>query len=79
MVITQHPSNNSVLGAPPGVSIEDCRALPITRGLVDGKPVCISYWKPTDAEIELILRGKCVALWVWGMTHAPVAVGVDES
>ena len=30
---TQHPSNNDVLAAPPGVDIDDCKALAITRVL----------------------------------------------
>ena len=31
MNIHQHPTNNSVLAAPPGASIDQCRALPVTR------------------------------------------------
>ena len=27
----QHPSNNDVLGAPAGLPVDRCRALPITR------------------------------------------------
>lgn len=75
---TQHPSNNSVLGAPPGVGIEACTALAITRvQFPDGTPAVRSYWRPTDAERAAIASGALVELTVWGTTHAPLYVGVD--
>jgi len=42
---TQHPSNNDVIGAPPGMSNDECFALPITRlQYSDGAPAVASYW-----------------------------------
>lgn len=74
----QHPSNNDVLGAPPGVSIEECRALPITRVQYDnGLPAVWSYWQPTDAERLAIANGAPVRLSIYGLTHPPLHVGVD--
>ncbi len=76
---TQHPSNNDVLGAPPGVPIDDCRALPITRVLYQpsGLEAVVSYWQPTPEQLRLLNEGKAVWLSVWGRTHPPVAIGVD--
>jgi hypothetical protein len=75
---TQHPSNNDVLGAPPGVTAEDCRALPITRVMfTNGIPAVWSYWRPSPAEREAIAAGGLVQLSIWGRTHSPVHVSVD--
>ena len=55
---TQHPSNHDVLGAPPGVAIEDCKALPITRArFEDGTPVVCSFWEPNAAELAALAAG----------------------
>ena len=54
----QHPKCNAVLGAPPGMSIEQCSALPITRiQYEDGTQGCLSYWKPSSAELEKLNQG----------------------
>lgn len=74
----QHPTNNDVLGAPPGVKIEDCYALPITRATFsDGTPAVISFWQPTVEEQKLLAEGKPVRLCLLGQTHAPINLGVD--
>lgn len=74
----QHPSNTGVLGAPPGVPIDECNALPITRiRYSDGMPAVVSYWRPTAAELELLAQGHAVRLTVLGTTHAPLMLGVD--
>ena len=75
---TQHPSNNDILRAPPGVPIEECSALPITRiEYTDGTPAVASYWLPTTEELARLNAGKAVALVVLGRTHPPIFVGVD--
>ena len=75
---SQHPTNNAVLGAPPGMSIEECGALPITRiQYADGTPAIASYWTHTPAELDLIADGKPVRLIVLGVTHPPLHIGVD--
>lgn len=75
----QHPSNNDVLGAPPGVPAEQCAALPITRVIYEpnGERGLASYWMPTAAELELLNAGKAVRISFIGRTHPPVYVGVD--
>ena len=74
----QHPTNNDVLGAPPGVPLEECNALPITRiQYSDGTLAVASYWTPTADELALLNQGRAVRLTVLGTTHAPLMLGVD--
>lgn len=76
---TQHPSNNDVLRAPAGVEIESCRPLAITRVTYGPEymPGVVSYWQPSPEELALLNAGRPVYLSCWGMTHPPVAIGVD--
>ena len=76
MEFIQHSSNNRVLGAPEGVPIEECRALPVTDMMVDGRPVVASFWKPDANELAALNAGHPVILMIQGFTHAPVMVGV---
>ncbi len=74
----QHPSNNAVLGAPPGASIDECSALPITRvNWQDGSTGVVSYWLPTAQELERIKSGQAIRVTILGNTHAPIIIGVD--
>jgi len=75
---TQHPTNNDVLGAPPGVAIEDCKPLAITRVMYErGGPALWSFWEPSPEERAAIAAGALVRFSCWGRTHPPVAIGVD--
>lgn len=75
---TQHPSNNDVLGAPAGVRIDECKALPITRvRYTNGMTGVQSYWRPSEAEKQAIAAGAAVRFSSWGNTHPPVHIGVD--
>lgn len=76
---TQHPSNNSVLGAPEGwnQSSLPVGALPITRTEVNGVPAVISYWRPSAEELAQLNAGGAVVLWVIGDTMPPVALEVE--
>lgn len=80
---TQHPSNNDVLRAPPGVAIEDCKPLAITRVLYDNGPGrdhlpgVWSFWEPSPEERAAIAAGAMVRFACWGVTHPPVSIGVD--
>lgn len=78
MRVTQHPSNNDVLGAPAGSSIEECRPAPITRTLyADGTPSVSTYWQPTEAERAAIAAGAMVQVEVLGVTMPPMIVGAE--
>ena len=75
----QHHTNNDVLGAPEGwdQSQLPCSALPITRTECDGIPAVVSYWKPTENELAILVAGGSIALWVIGSTMPPVILAVD--
>lgn len=74
----QHITNNAVLGAPQGAPINECGALPVTRvEFADGVQACVSFWRPSAADLALLSSGRMVRLCVIGSTHAPVSVGVD--
>lgn len=78
MNFIQHKSNNAVLGAPAGASIDECRALPITRVVfAGGDQACVSFWRPNAAELQLLSNGQPLRLCVMGATHPPLSVGVD--
>ncbi len=73
MNFIQHQECNGVLGAPPGISIERVRPLPVKRALYeDGTPTIISYWKPSEEDLKILNSGGCVALNVLGQTMYPV-------
>lgn len=73
----QHSTNNDVLGAPRGVPIDDCGALPVTRAFDEhGNPILQSFWRPDAAELAALNAGHPVVLQIWGSTHAPLFVAV---
>lgn len=78
MNFVQDPRCNAVLGAPAGVPIEECRALPILRGqMPNGEVVCQSFWMPTPEELKALNEGKPVIFTSWGVTHAPIMLAVE--
>ncbi len=76
---TQHKSNNAVIGAPADwdQSLVPCSQLTVTRTEWEGMPAIISYWTPTDDELDALIKGSCVALWIVGNTMPPVALTVE--
>lgn len=78
MKFIQHPSNNAVLASPPGMTVEQCRPLPITRvEYGDGTPAVWSFWQPTEAERAAIAAGAPVRFEALGHTHPPILLSVD--
>lgn len=74
----QHPSNNTVFGAPPGVDHDECTSLPATRVTYDnGQKAILSYWLPSTEEKIAILAGKPIVLSLWGQTMVPVSLQVE--
>lgn len=53
-----------------GLQVEDYR--------VGESNVMKSKWLPTGTELDAILAGEPITLWVWGNAHPPVAVSVDN-
>lgn len=80
----QHSTSNDVLQPPPGMSREECRPLFITRVIYQNcgrinhsAHGVISFWQPSPEQLALLNAGKPVFLSFMGMTHPPVAVGVE--
>jgi hypothetical protein len=79
MIRSQHPTNNAVLGAPEGMTKDECQALPITLGVYeDGTKSLKSYWKPTPLELEILNKDGYVTLEVLGFQHPPVRIGAEK-
>lgn len=74
MNITQHKSNNKVIGAPPGVPIHECGAAPTTI-IANGWR---TYWKPTAKELELLNTGGLVQLEYQAHSMHPHVLEVVE-
>lgn len=76
----QHPSNNRVLGAPPGWDQAElpCVALPITVTTVSGMAAMLSWWRPSPEELAALNAGKRIQLCILGVTHPPVELSVEE-
>lgn len=56
-----------------------CLTLPILDTVTkDGEPIMGSAWQPTQEELNSLLRGAHVNLWIWGTGHPPVALTVGE-
>jgi len=78
MRFIQHLSNTGVLAPPRGASPEECLPLPVTHvEFIDGSPGVCSFWKPSEEELALLNAGAAVRLTVVGVTHPPLAIGVD--
>lgn len=56
---------------------QECLTLPIKDiELEDGSDVMASAWQPDSQELERLVQGGHVILWVWGTGHPPVAMTV---
>lgn len=65
------------LGAPTGWDASkhgECDVLPIR----DRDGTMQSAWYPSVEEIALLVAGRPVILTVWGSSHPPVSVNVEE-
>ena len=68
---TSFPESDGYLGAPPGME-DECAPLSIVRGRDPaGRPVLISCWKFSRAELDEINRTGRVWLGVLGVTMPP--------
>lgn len=53
-----------------------CYGLPVRDVLVEGSPVMISAWEPSPQELEMLLRGETIKLWIYGTVHPVVSLSV---
>jgi hypothetical protein len=77
MKCVSHSSNNMLLGAPK--DMPNCETVPATMmtDAPEGQVIITTFWQPTPEELELINEGKKITLYVWGISHPPVAIGVE--
>jgi hypothetical protein len=74
---TTHSTNNMILGAPKGM--DNCVDVAATMFVEDTQTTIATFWTPTPEEITAINTGASVVLYVWGLQHPPVALGICES
>lgn len=80
MNFVRHPSNNRVLGAPPGWNHGELpvSALAVTDNITNGHQCVASFWQPDAAELAALNAGGLVMLNVVGPTTPPLMVAVIE-
>lgn len=54
-----------------------CDVLPIRDDLLNGASCMISAWYPNKEELLAMAEGKPMLLYVVGIAHPPVALGVE--
>lgn len=78
-----HPSNTTrVLGKPQDWDDEafgECVGLPVVDIECGNVTAMISLWQPTEDEIKLICAGEPIQLCVFGQSHPPVSVSVNNA
>jgi uncharacterized protein (DUF2461 family) len=76
----KHPSTNDTLTVSEQQAADGVVPLPITRVQLGDERImaCASFWQPDADELARLAAGKPVRLMVWGRTHAPISVGVDD-
>lgn len=73
---TPSPQANLVLVKPPSLTDEERSSLPVYRS---AEPQAfISCWRPTAEDLERLLIGEPIWIWVWGSSHPPVAVTTEN-
>lgn len=79
MTPVMHSTNNRIIGAPADWdhSKVACPGLPVTDREMFGHRVMVSFWKPTEEEIEALKAGAMVALSVVGTVHPPVGMHIE--
>jgi hypothetical protein len=81
MEIFNQPGCTKVLGAPPDMPEPNCMPLPVYEHTDEFGDWSISFWKPSAEEIETLVAGGTVALWVRAKddAHPVVGLGVQEA
>lgn len=77
MLILTHPNTNRHHGEPEGWNEErdgPCATLPTVS--IDGMHA--SFWQPDPEELDTLLRGGCIKLYIAATQHPVISVGVDE-
>lgn len=73
MTAIDFPQSNKTYVSPEGME-DRCHELHVWQGTLQGDPVIVSCWQPTEDEIARILVGEPVFLLVVGQGTPPVSV-----
>lgn len=69
-------------GAPPGISEQVCKPLPLRisdESKMDSMGLSFrSYWKPDQEELQALLSGASIELLVRGTAHPPVMLSIRQ-
>jgi len=79
MDIINHPCVNAVIGPPSDLSEDRCSGLPVAEIETEDGIFSVSFWKPAQADLDILNDGGCITLWVRakGRQHPVVALGVS--
>lgn len=84
MLPIDFPEKNMVYTKPKGWTDEQCGDLSVWKGkvLIDDKgntaPTIISCWQPSKEDIEAIIAGKPIYLFVTAEVQCPVSLSTDN-
>ena len=80
MIIKRIDGHTRDFGAPVDWNGEDtsCGALPVRDVITPEGPFMISAWEPSPEELEALLRGETIKLWLRGEVHPVVALTVGD-
>lgn len=53
-----------------------CYGLPVRDVVIDGAPYMVSAWEPSPAELQALINGESIHLFIRGTVHPVVMLGV---
>lgn len=79
MLIKQIEGFTRSFGAPPDLTPEGvCLGLPVRDVMTEEGNFMVSAWEPTPEELQALLRGETIKLWIRGLTHPVVSLTVGD-
>lgn len=80
MIIKRIEGASRVFGAPPDWDGKDmrCGALPVVDVETPEGKFMVSAWEPSPQELQALMSGETIKLWIRGTGHPVVALTVGE-
>lgn len=80
MIIKRIAGADTIYGAPPDWKDDgmECAGLPVRHVQTDQGVFAVSAWEPSPEEIQAILRGETIKLWIRAPGHPVVALTVGD-
>lgn len=77
MIVKRIADASRVLGAPADWKDDgSCVGLPVLDVQTPEGNFMVSAWEPTPAEIQQLINGETLKLWIRGISHPVVAISV---